>query len=138
VAESSLSATDFVREIEDAFVARWDLLRSADNENVSLRSKIESPGWETPWFRPISAKFPRCPVDVLNFDFGEERIETLTPGVFIFGQPGLEQTAEAKSVAHMQHGVTVRAVVRLERHHGRRISEPIEIDLSQLIRSAEE
>jgi hypothetical protein len=75
---------------------------------------------------------------VLDFDFGEERVETLAAGVFIFGQPGLEQTPKAKSVAHMQHCVTVRAVVRLERHHGRRISEAIEIDLSELIRSAEE
>jgi hypothetical protein len=24
------------------------------------------------------------------FDFGKERLETLAPGVFIFGQPGLE------------------------------------------------
>src|SRR5918996_4890457 len=67
-----------------------------------------SPGWETPWFPPISAKFPKCPVDVLNFDFGEERVETLAPGVFIFDQPRLEQTPQAKSVPHMQHGVTMR------------------------------
>jgi hypothetical protein len=103
-----------------------------------LRRGGFAPLGRTPWFRPISAKFPRCPVDVLNFDFREERVETVAPGVFIFGQPGLEQTPKAKSVAHMQHGVTVRAVVRLERHHGRRISEAIEIDLSELIRSAEE
>jgi hypothetical protein len=114
--------TDFVREIEDAFVApRWIC-----------------PARQTAVVRPIYAKFPRCPVDVLNFDFREERVETVAPGVFIFGQPGLDQTPEAKSIAHMQYGVTVRAVVRLERHHGRRISEAIEIDLSQLIRSAEE
>jgi len=34
------------------------------------------------------------------FDFGKERLETLAPGVFIFGQPGLEQTQKTKSVVH--------------------------------------
>jgi len=34
------------------------------------------------------------------FDFGKERLETLAPRVFIFGQPGLEQTQKTKSVVH--------------------------------------
>jgi hypothetical protein len=37
-----------------------------------------------------------CPL----FDFAEERLETPTPGVFIFGQPGLKQTQKTKSVVH--------------------------------------
>ena len=34
------------------------------------------------------------------FDFGEECVETLASGVFSFGQPGLEQTQNTKSVVH--------------------------------------
>ena len=74
---------------------------------------------------------PEAPVGVLNFDFGEERVETLAPRVFIFAQPGLEQTPEAKS-AHTQRGVTVRALVRLERDRPKRISEAVEIHLGEV------
>ena len=34
------------------------------------------------------------------FDFGEECVETPASGVFIFSQPGLEQTQKTKSVVH--------------------------------------
>jgi len=34
------------------------------------------------------------------FDFGEECVETHASGVFIFSQPGLEQTQKTKSVVH--------------------------------------
>ena len=67
------------------------------------------------------------PVGVLNFDFGEERVETLAPGVFIFGQPSLEQTPEAKSAAHTERAFTMRALVRLVRDRRMRISEAVEI-----------
>ena len=49
------------------------------------------------------------------FDFGNERLETLTPGVSIFGQPGLEQTQKTKSVVYTQRRVTPRTLVRLMR-----------------------
>lgn len=45
----------------------------------------------------------------------------------MFGQPGLKQTPEAKSVVHMQRGVTVRALVRLAGDRGDRISKRVEI-----------
>ena len=60
------------------------------------------------------------------FEFGKERLETLTPGVSIFGQPGLEQTQKTKSVVHMQRRVTPRALVRLMRDRWEQISEAIE------------
>ena len=60
------------------------------------------------------------------FDFGQERLETLTPRVFIFGQPGLEQTQETKSVVHAHRRVTPRALVQLRRHRWEQISAAIE------------
>ena len=66
-----------------------------------------------------------------SFHFGEERVQTLAPGVFIFGQPGLEQTSEATSVAHTHSGATVRALVRLARDRAKRISEAVEIHLRE-------
>ena len=72
------------------------------------------------------------PVGVLNFDFGEERVQTLASAVFIFGQSGLEQTPDAKSVARVQRGVTVRTLVRLERNRRKRISEGVEIHLGEV------
>lgn len=72
------------------------------------------------------------PVGVLNFDFGEERVETLAPGIFIFGQPGLEQTPEAKPVAHTRRDVTVRTLVRLAGDRCERISEIVEIHLGEV------
>jgi hypothetical protein len=47
--------------------------------------------------------------------FPKGALQTVAPGVFIFGQPGLEQTPEAKPVTHMQRAVTVRALIRLMR-----------------------
>jgi len=66
-----------------------------------------------------------------SFDFGQERVQTPAPGDFILGQPGLEQTSEAKSVAHTHRGVTVRARVWLARDRGERISEVVEIHLRE-------
>ena len=74
---------------------------------------------------------PETPVEVLNFDFGEERVKTLAPRVFIFGQPGLEQTPEAKSAAHTQRAFTMRALVRLTRDRRMRISEAAEIHVRE-------
>ena len=65
------------------------------------------------------------------FDLGEECVETLAPRVFIFGQPDLEQTPEAKSVAHTQRDVTVRALVRLVHDRRMRISEAVEIHVRE-------
>ena len=65
------------------------------------------------------------------FDLGEECVETLTPRVFIFGQPGLEQTSEAKSAAHTQRVLTMRALVRLLRDRRMRISEAVEIHVRE-------
>ena len=62
----------------------------------------------------------------LLFDFGEECVETLASGVFIFGQPGLEQTHKTKSVIYTQRRVTPRALVRLMRDRWEQISEAIE------------
>jgi hypothetical protein len=59
------------------------------------------------------------------FDFREERVETLAPGVFVFGQSGLEQTPEAKFAAHAKRAATVRALVRLVT--GKRISKEIHL-----------
>jgi len=50
----------------------------------------------------------------------------------MFGQPGLKQTPKAKSVVHMQRGVTVRALVRLAGDRGERISESVEIHLEEV------
>jgi hypothetical protein len=47
------------------------------------------------------------------FDFGKECLETFTLGVFIFGQPSLEQTQKTKSVVHTERRVTPRALARL-------------------------
>jgi hypothetical protein len=58
---------------------------------------------------------------------GEDRLETPTPGVFIFGQPGLEQTQKTKSVVHTQRRVTPRALVRLMPNRWEQISEAVEI-----------
>jgi hypothetical protein len=60
------------------------------------------------------------------FEFGKERLETLTPRVFISGQPGLEQTQKTKSVVHTQRRVTPLALVRLLRDRWEQISEAIE------------
>jgi hypothetical protein len=73
---------------------------------------------------------PGTPIASL-FDFAEDRVQTLAPGVFIFGQPGLKQTAEAKSAAHTQRAVTVRALVWLACDRGKRISEAVEIHLRE-------
>ena len=83
--------------------------------------------------RPVPHRGSRASRDAscLKFDFGQERVETLAPRVFIFGQPGLEQTPEAKS-AYTQRGVTVRALVRLERNRRKRISEAVEIHLGEV------
>ena len=81
---------------------------------------------------PLEDLVPETPVGILNFDFGEERVETLAAGVFIFGQPDLEQTPEAKSVAHTQRDVTVPALVRLARGRRERISEAVEIHLGKV------
>ena len=59
------------------------------------------------------------------FDFGKERLETLTAGVSTFGQPGLEQTQKTKSLVHMHRRVTPRALVRLMRARWEQISEAI-------------
>jgi hypothetical protein len=72
---------------------------------------------------------PEAPVRSL-FDFGEERVETLAPGVFVFGQSGLEQTPEAKFAAHAKRAATVRALVRLATD--KRISEAVEIHLREV------
>ena len=74
---------------------------------------------------------PETPVEVLNFDFGQERVKTLAPRVFIFGQPVLEQTPEAKSAAHTQRVLTMRALVRLVRDRRMRISEAVEIHVRE-------
>jgi hypothetical protein len=73
---------------------------------------------------------PETPVASL-FDFAEERVETLAPGVFFFGQPSLKQTPEAKSATHTQRTVTVMALVWLARHRRKRISEAVEIHLRE-------
>jgi hypothetical protein len=65
------------------------------------------------------------------FDFGEERVETPAFRVFIFAQPSLEQTTEAKSAAHTPRGETVRALVRLVRDSGEQVSEAVEIHLRE-------
>jgi hypothetical protein len=72
---------------------------------------------------------PETPVRSL-FDFGGERVETLAPGVFVFGQSGLEQTPQAKLAAHAKRAATVRALVRLAT--GKRISKAVEIHLRQV------
>ena len=72
---------------------------------------------------------PETPVASL-FDFGEERVETLAPGVFVFGQSGLEQTPEAKFAGHAKRAATVRALVRLATD--KRISEAVEIHLREV------
>ena len=71
------------------------------------------------------------------FEFGKERLETLTPGVSIFGQPGLEQTQKTKSVVHMQRRVTPRALVRLMRDRWEQISEAIEYHWGRQIAGAQ-
>ena len=68
-----------------------------------------------------------CP----HFHFEEQRVQTLAAGVFIFGQPSLEQTSEAKSVAHTHRCVTVQALVRLARARGERIGEAVETHLRE-------
>jgi len=73
---------------------------------------------------------PETPVASL-FDFAQERVETLAPGVFLFGQPGLKQTSEAKSATHTQRTVTVRALVWLVRDRGKRIGEVAGIHLRE-------
>ena len=60
------------------------------------------------------------------FEFGKEGLETFTPGVFIFGEPGLEQTQKTKSVVHAHRRVTPRALVQFIRHRWEQISEAIE------------
>ena len=60
------------------------------------------------------------------FEFGKERLETLTPRVLIFGQPSLEQTQKTKSVLHAHRRVTLRALVQLLRHRWEKISAAIE------------
>jgi hypothetical protein len=65
------------------------------------------------------------------FDLGEECVETLAPTVFIFGQPSLEQTPEAKSAAHTKRVLTMRALVRLVRDRRMRISEAVEIHVRE-------
>jgi hypothetical protein len=98
--------TDSVLEIEDGFCgAVADLLGSARQRKC------------------IAAQQNRI---------GENRVEILASAVFIFGQPGLEQTPDAKSVARMQRGVTVRTLVRLERNRRKRISEAVEIHLGEV------
>jgi hypothetical protein len=72
---------------------------------------------------------PEAPVRSL-FDFGQERVETLAPGVFVFGESGLEQTPQAKLAAHAKRAATVRALVRLAT--GKRISEAVEIHLREV------
>jgi hypothetical protein len=69
---------------------------------------------------------PETPVASL-FDFAEERVETLAPGAFFFGQPSLKQTREAKSATHTQRTVTVMALGWLARDRGKRISEAVDI-----------
>jgi hypothetical protein len=76
-----------------------------------------------------SDSFPRRRLASL-FSFGSERVEILAASVFIFGQPGLEQTPEAKSAAHMQRALTVRTFVRLVR--GKRIGKAKEIHLGKV------
>jgi hypothetical protein len=71
------------------------------------------------------------------FDFGKERLETLTPGVFIFGQPGPEQTQKTKSVVHTQRRVTPRALVRFMRDRWEQISEAIEYHWARQIVGAQ-
>jgi hypothetical protein len=73
---------------------------------------------------------PETPVASL-FDFGEERVETLAPGIFILGQPGLKQTPEAKSATDTQRTVTARALVWFVRDRNKRISEVAEIHLRE-------
>ena len=91
-----------------------------------------------------------CDASRCLFHFGEERLETLTPRVFISGQPGLEQTQNTKSVVHTQRCITPRAFVRLMCDHWEHITEAIEyhwklnrksaglMDLSGLLRIGRE
>ena len=71
------------------------------------------------------------------FDFGEKCVETLTPGVSIFGQPGLEQTQKTKSVVHLQRRVTPRALVQLMRDRCVQISDAMEYHLGRQIAAAQ-
>jgi hypothetical protein len=65
------------------------------------------------------------------FDFGKERrLKILATSAFIFGQPRLQQTPEAKSAAHTQHAATVRALVRFMR--AKRISKAEQIHLRKI------
>ena len=66
---------------------------------------------------PDGAKLACLPKPrALLFDFGQDRLEILTPRVFIFGQPGLEQTPKTKSVVHAHRRLTPRALVQFTRH----------------------
>ena len=48
------------------------------------------------------------------FDLREESVEILALGAFVFAQPSLHQTPEAKSVVvHTHHAATMRALVVL-------------------------
>ena len=62
--------------------------------------------------------------------FGKERLEILATSIFIFGQPRLQQTLEAKSAAHTQHAATVRALVTFMR--AKRISEAEDVHLRKV------
>jgi hypothetical protein len=65
------------------------------------------------------------------FDFGKETgLEILAASAFIFGQPRLEQTPEAKSAGHTEHAATVRALVRFMR--AKRISKAEETHLRKI------
>jgi hypothetical protein len=97
--------------------------------NILLDSEVPDGGVAAVSYAPQRARrATRCrahpvasetPVRSL-FDFGEEGVESLAPGVFVFGQSGLEQTPEAKFAAHAKRAATVRALVRLVT--GKRIS----------------
>ncbi len=92
---------------------------------------------------PAAPEAPSLPVcrslgagSRLLFDFGKERLETLTPGVSIFGQPGLEQTQKTKSVVYTQRRATPRTLVRLMRAHCVQISDAIEYHWGRQIAAA--
>jgi hypothetical protein len=51
-----------------------------------------------------------------SFDLGEESVEVVALGAFVFAEPRLHQTPEAKSVmVHAHHAATVRALLVLVR-----------------------
>jgi hypothetical protein len=71
------------------------------------------------------------------FGFGRKRVEVLATSVFIFRQPGLEQTAETKSADHMQRTLAVRALVGFVGANGISKAEEIHLRKSQIVEAPE-